>query len=301
MNRVYGNSILEYTIVGFLTVAVCVGAMLGLGKQMGTLMSDLKDDMRNQTTIAQHARTQDYVKTSHMVLHQSLDTYFVGMSAEEKLLLQSDLSDKLQTLGANGTTELLAKQLAVLANALLDKGEITEEQNSTLLQLANKGHDMALAERLVEDFVEMAGERKNDYRDITYEFQGKQYTPFKLAELVGYVGWYPNNIRDPFEEVSTAGPLLSDFQRLYQEADKNGSLNNPKVKDLVTVAAAQIVMTGELIEDNYSNYHNGVFNFQSREAFTKRVASHATGLHSTTICKVGRNMDGGTFCHKKGR
>lgn len=289
---------MEYTIVGFLMIAVCLGALLLLGKQLDSMMGGFQQNLSRHKSISEEAHSEVKAQISSRQLKESLNSHFVEMNPKEKYLLQSDLTGKLQTLGANGTTELLAKQIVVLAESLYKKGEITEEQRNTLQKLANKGHDMALVEGLVEDFVEMAGERQKELSNKTYNFEGKEYTPYELTRLVGYAGWYPNNIQDPFQDVTNGGALLVDFQRLYQEADRNGSLSNPDVKSLVTAAASQIVMTGELVEDNYSNYHNGVFNFKNKSEFTSKLASYSTHLHSSQICRSGNHIDGGTFCRK---
>lgn len=291
--RSKGNSILEYTVVGFLMVAVCVGVLMSLGKQMNTLIGDLKTDMKEHKAIAAQVNAEGYIQKSSMGLKESMNTYFVGLNQEDEKLLQKNFSGKLQTLGANGTTELLAKQIALLAKSLYEKGEITEEQRQTLLELANKGHDMAHVEGLVEDFVELAGDRQKEFSSKTYEFQGKQYTPMELVQMVGYVGSYSSDL---LRETPGGGALLTDFQRLYQEADKNGSLSNPAMKSLVMAAAAQIVMTGELVENSYYHYEIGYLKFKNKSDMMNQMASDATNLHSSHICTAGNNINGGTFC-----
>lgn len=291
--RACGNTILEYTVSGFLVLAVCVGVLMSVGKQLNTHFVDLKKDMKRHQALAIQAKVEANLQKYSLGTKEVIDNYFGEMNTAEGIILQRNLPGKLQTLGANGTTKLLSKYIAILANSLYEKGEITEEQRQTLLKLANKGHDMAYVERLVEDFVDLAGDRRKEFSNQTYEFQGKKYTPMELVQLVGYVKSYPSDV---LKETPGGGALLTDFQRLYQEANNNGSLSNAAMKSLVMAAAAQIVMTGELMENSYYHYETGHFRFKNKSDMMNQVASDATNLHSSHICTAGHNIDGGTFC-----
>jgi polyhydroxyalkanoate synthesis regulator phasin len=292
--RSRGNAIQEYGVVAFLGVAACVSVLLALGGQINTLMADLKQDMSAHRDAAAHAEAMVPGKLPAVEQEQPSAPALTGLTPEETLMLQSNLSSKLQTLGANGTTELLAKQLEALAQSLLAKGEITEAQFRTLQQLANKGHDMAQVEGMLEDYVEMASGKQSQFSDMKLQFQGQSYTPLALSKLIGINRTQPETITDFFSDTSGTGTLLSDFQSLYLSAEQNGSLDNPEVKALVTAAASQIVITGELMEHSYYKFHDGTDSNVS--AFTDRLLSKATQVRSWEICKSGNGNDDGTFC-----
>jgi hypothetical protein len=55
----------------------------------------------------------------------------------------NNLQETITTVGANGTTDILLASLRNLAEQLMEKGQITPEQESRLIELANKGHEVA--------------------------------------------------------------------------------------------------------------------------------------------------------------
>lgn len=295
MVRSPGNAIQEYALIGALAILACMGVLLSLGGSLNSLMLGLKQDMHSHREVTvQVKQPRDFQSVPGIIAETSAPPQTGGMAQEENPLIQRNLATKLQTLGANGTTELLANQIAELAKSLYEQGEITEAQRNTLLTLANKGHEMAQVERMLEDYVAMAGENRQQFNNMKIEFQGKQYTPMELSKLIGINRVQPETIKDFFREARDTGSLLADFQSLYLEAEKNGSMQVPAIKSLVTSAASQIIITGELMEHSYYKYHDGTYDDVA--SMKERIVSKATNVNSWQICKSGNGLDDGTLC-----
>jgi hypothetical protein len=266
----------EYALVSALIVLACLGALASLQNQPGNQMTDLSWHMNGGHASTVHGEIQAILKKT-----------YARLPADQQALLQSDFSTKLVTLGANGTTDLLATQLTLVAQALKEIGAITEAQSEDLLNLANQGHTIAQAERLIEDSVS----GKTQSSTGMYTFQGKEYTLDQLAGQIGFGGVSMDEVANPLTS-DKAEPVLANFQSLYTTAQRDGSLEIPEVKALVDQASSQILTTGELVEDVYTREQIT----DDYAAFKTRLASNATNASSGAICTAGRNTDTGQSC-----
>ncbi|MBX2860707.1 MAG: hypothetical protein KTR14_05705 [Vampirovibrio sp.] len=206
------------------------------------------------------------------------------------------LSSLVDTSGANGATSLINSQLVLMANELAQAGDITQQQQNTLVALANQGHDMANVQSQLEAAI--AGfTSTDDFQQQTVTYQGKDYPLITATWMIG-VGpdgpqpdTWPTNVMD----ITHAGPAMATYQQLYQEAVSSGALNNPAVNAIVSELALQTTFLTEVSE------HQIMTNFEtdtdgSAMADSAQQLSLLNHYNSSGICSTGGHQTTGVQC-----
>jgi hypothetical protein len=284
MKHQTGNTILEYSLIGLLIALGCMVGCLSFGKNFANAISGLKTEMstRNQLAI-EASKNAKMLSSTNPSSGSSGTSSKLGLTSEEQTLLEQPLSDKLQTTGANGTTELLAKQLELLAAQLLADGKITEEQSDAILRLANQGHYMAHLESLIE---QASGQS-------TVVMDGQTYSTWDLASRLGFMAIPPDGFAtaDVFSSDYTGNQEveLAKFIALYKEVMASGAASDPLVSSTILNASVQIVNIGESMEDAIYRDSNGY-------DLKNQLASRVTQMNSSRICTSGNFTDNGLLC-----
>ena len=237
----------------------------------------------------------------------------------------SDISKIIETTGANGATDLLAFTLMDLATKLVESGEMTEDQASYLVDLANQGHRMAAIQRAVEEGVQAAGEAGIPVSDYMVMFEGKEVPLRNLSNRVGLLwtttkdmaagGYNILNVPDMYandpNHVSDIGVDLNTFRELFNAADQNGSLNDPVIRDMVTKLALDIGNIGDSLENQLEKMQaaerDAIASGSQPPIYTKDILNAMVGAsneitdnNSATICTAGNASDSGVLCTGKG-
>jgi hypothetical protein len=294
-----GQTASEYTIIGALLIVAALGGLSLLGSTISDQLSGILGHTEPTHTVqVGSVITLGNTVTGH--LNNTPDSPGTaanhqtgGSTVPEDPNLPQGLSNTIQTLGANGTTELLAQKLETLAKTLLADGQITQAQSDLLMQLANQGHSAAQIEGLVESYVNAGGPAK---AGATIQYDGQAYTPLDLTKLVGYQTYGPLNGPNPLTPSKDSGAVMAKFQTLYQQVQTSGLLSNPDVKAVVDNAASQIVMIGELVDNSYYEYQQNQLKTKQPDFFEQSLASTATNLKSADICSSGNFKDTLTMC-----
>jgi len=283
-----GNTITEYAIVGALVVVVSIAALQFMSGGLNSAMATIRDDMQSK---------QIHVASVQAVQHAVNSGQISALSAADQALLEESLSQKLQTTGSNGSTEVLAKQLSAAADLLRAQGKIDQSQYNILVELANQGHKMAQTEAYISQAESMANGSFDAFNNTKYTVDGQTYTSFDLGHLIGFDGPTPESFSSADilnADLSSAGPQLSTFINLYQQALASGALDDPDALSTVQSAATQIASLGEITEHGTADFKGG--DVSDPASILASEASHATNMNSSKICKKGKSKDNGVLC-----
>lgn len=228
----------------------------------------------------------------------------------------SNLQQSIESNGANGTTDLLSMQLTALSKQLLAEGKIDEAGANLLQALANGGHEVASAEKALEDAY-LSG-------SSTVSYQGKSYPITEFTSKQMSFSIFPNGSNIPVVTENTIlnstkggdlGPVMGNFIGLYQDALKNKALQDPAVRqqvsDLVVKIAAIEAAVGFGTESIYGEKKSGTPDQQLKnmtvsmlkdlgqvdDIHSPNYGSTMTHGNSASICVAnGKGNDTGTHC-----
>ena len=210
----------------------------------------------------------------------------------------NNIQETVQTIGANGATELLSDQLEILAKQLLAEGAITEKQANALIFLANKGHTLADLEKGLENTLNN-GKNANAIRENQIVMDVRNFRqngdPLGTKDTQSYNGVL-DLVGKMDVEIATGKPSsnLLWFQNAWDDAKRSGAMANPNVKAIVNQLAGTIYdianevgkVTKDFARDKISSPTNVM----------PLVASQQTHDNSAGICTVGNGQDSGIHC-----
>jgi polyhydroxyalkanoate synthesis regulator phasin len=222
--------------------------------------------------------------------------------------LNQPLSETIATLGANGTTTLLADQLESIAKQLMKEGEITKEQADSLIKLANQGHYMADIAGAVEKAAQLKDYANNmDFFNQQIEFEGKRMTVYQLSSVMGYstpldayrydakTGIVYDKIpEDLLHPDYPSNPAIASFLDIYHTLEANGALADPTIQTVVASLASKITITNELLTQSMGDLFMGYST--ATDQVVEMTAAKATHVNSAGICDVGSGTDSGVQC-----
>jgi hypothetical protein len=301
MKRKTGNTLLEYSLIGSLIALGCVAGLLGAGKNFAAIISDLKADMANHKQVALVANSNAKLMTSMSSSSSSPGGLTTTLSQQEQMLLEQPLADKLQTTGANGTTELLAKQLELLATQLLAEGKITDAQSDIILRLSNQGHRMAQMEQLIEQGIQASNSDTSQLKNMTVTLDGQSYLISDLPGQIGIDQYRPMDFANGdilSDYASYRSPEMEKFITLYQQVVASGAASDPLVASTIRSSVTQIASVAETVEDNmwYAINETDQYGLSGVSDLNSRLASEITQINSSYICKAGHFSDSGLLC-----
>ncbi len=284
-----GNAITEYALIGFLVLLSAIAGVQLFGANFNTAMGMVKDDMKAKNQAALAAWVSNTASATGKI---------PVLSLSEQALLEESLTSKLQTTGANGSTEVLAKQLAAAAAKLLKDGKIDQSQYDILMKLSNQGHKMAQVQGMIADAMKYANGDVNLFNGLKFTLDGQSYTAPQLAKMIGFNGPSPadfgaaNILCSPTG--GTTGSEVSNFLSLYNQALSSGALSDPLAKSTVDSASTQIASLGELTEDVVWNVQNGMS--MDTASITTLTSTSTTTMNASKICTAGQFVDNGALC-----
>ncbi len=222
----------------------------------------------------------------------------------------SNLKGAIEASGANGTTNMLASTLESVAISLVDKGELTQAQANMLIDLANKGHQIAGVQKFMEDMINAPGatiEALNTtpftYNGVTYPYirelthrigicGGSTQASCQTNMPYGNIGYYNNpevGVTDAWVGTDTLA-----FLQQYEAIKASGMLADPAVSALVKEITSNIAGLADNFETTVaiSTYNNT----PPTQILPAVAASYQTNTGSTVICTTGSGSDTGTSC-----
>ncbi len=271
-----GNSLLEYVLPLMIFFVSGIGASFAFdlpGRIALFFQTSVSADKDGTTMKVKGLGTlpQGTVLPPELLL-LSVPTQTVSFttSTEEAISLPyiSNLSESIETAGANGTTTLLIGSLETLIAHAELLGELDPEQVKILRALANQGHRIALIEQTMETMDTMASQVLKS----TVTFEDQEYPKDDLAR-----------------KVSTSGEDGAEFLALYQEAIAQGALKDPTMGAVISHLVQDILLTSDAFYEVVLE-SNSAFDFKlNNEINSSLMASKVTDEDSKGICDTSGN------------
>lgn len=281
-----GNTITEYTLVALLAIAGSVGGWAIFGGGLNFSMDALKGDMASQIGSAQTAQAKraaeaearekaaQLAQTPPDGLPNAAQARASGNAMDD---LVDQGQDPIQVAGSGGNTREVLNALRLSIKRAIDAGDLPPEQAGLANQLANKGHELATMQGILERarFDAMGSASVYDNTRLTYN--GQTYSPQQLArhltneiEVFAKLQWDTENSGLPPSVVSVV------------------SIAAPKIKDYAASARSIAISTDEAmavgVGENKGDPQNVVY---------------ADGTHgqSGNVCRANGQTDSGKRCN----
>ncbi len=300
---------MEYSLIGILVLVVCVAGLEIFTGEMSQLWQKLWADMESRqgqavAVTAPPSPPAPYPKSPGdseglpVVIENPGTTKFVTKKGTVIILPDTvdKMEDTIRTLGANGTTTILANSLEALIKQLVASNELDRTQAQSLISLANKGHSIAKLQKLTEDTISNT-RTIDEYREIMES--NPNVTLFDGNRYLHLLGHYDMNAEDPLQPGIGAYGATGEFLNAYHAAVASGALNDPAVRAVVDTLARKI--------SNLSATSNFTFvALANRQILQSEVSSNIakniakTHDKSAQICTTGNGQDSGTQCSPGG-
>lgn len=296
MRKHTGQGMTEYSLISVLVLCLGLSALPLLGKNLnvsiqGTVDTLQKPQKQGLEVISTGGNSR--IKPPDVLIPKSaqLTTNGIDLSSYQSL------AKEIQTAGANGTTEIMADRIEVLAHEKLAQGEITQAQYNQLVALANQGHRLGALNKLAEEFVANASPGTN-FKDQTVIFDGKRYTLSEFTSLFGFHQPYEEGmLTSPLDAGKFANTEMSTFIRFYDQAVANGALADPATQVEVKKLSADIASINDSVLFALDDLA-----FEAKiqpQEFTTSIVSRIAGMDapqstnqkSAVICNFGHGQD----------
>lgn len=288
-----GQSLTEYGIITALVAVVSIGVWVGLSGGLRAAVSGMASDNQGAnktplTAVIASPQGQTSLTSGSPPSANDLSAGFDLTSPSASAGVNS-IASLVETVGANGTTSILASQIEILAKQLLESGKIDQEQANILQNLSNKGHEIAMAQKGLEESAQKAGGDSQKFQNTPIVLNdGQEYSrPWAVAALMG---------KDQYGE---QGKLIKEFDALLAKAQSSGSLSDSVAREIVMTVTTNIRAISQEMLDTTGTIMNG----ESPAALHQAIVEEAAGLKSTVthsnsgvICTAGNGQDQGTAC-----
>ncbi|MBY0405025.1 MAG: hypothetical protein K2X66_14085 [Cyanobacteria bacterium] len=311
-----GNSLVEYVLpLGIIAVVVLVGTGLVSGNftQWMPSMSNgtLKNDGHSKSLVLRPLGSNPFTQTIQLTLSDG--------SSLDLENYPTDIKSLVETLGPNGTTDLLVDAIRQLAQKLLAKGEITQAQANELSALANSGHSWANSQGVIESALRDSRGNKALFESKVSPLMTQLSSQFATLDKIdpeavkffnlnvinakpildaqgkvmkdaqGNYMYDSNNV-----ETSHYTPLQVSFANSYAQASKSGIFQDPVVKKVVDSLSHNIFQLGSVSINLTTQVLKSQYQFNLSD-FNQSVQKQIDG-QSSNICAVGGGNDTGVSC-----
>ncbi len=241
MSAKRGNTATEYSLVGASVLVATVGLWFLLGGGLSKAFAVLKAEMQVRGIVVGFAKfgqtignAMDVKGTDGRVIE--VGPQFLG-------------APTTQTAGTSGNTADAYKQLKALWAKSVEEGKMTEEEAANLDALAQQALKLAQIQKAIETAMAQVGYDNEILLSLQVQLDGEGYTVAQLAEMIG---WKENTTGEgnPLIPDSNANGLeLNKLKELYQQAEKDGALNDPAVKALVSQLTEKVADFSDVSQD----------------------------------------------------
>lgn len=277
-----GNTVAEYALIGTGTLVLLFGAFQLLGGDLNTIFGNLDNMMKHQSQVASSATAQHLAAKNSFSPAQPSQTQ-TGSNPPQNGPPPSSSSGTpqgstqqgpiTQTVGANGTTETYAQNITNSAQQALADGSITQSEYNTIVALANKGHDIATVQGLLETAFTNSQGNSATYANTHLTFNGQTYTPDQLNSVL------QTNV--------------SQFGDLKQQAVVlNGVLYDQNLLTTINNSGTQIINNGFATQQQ----NQSSASFIQYQQTDPNTGSADTNQNSASICTAGQHLDSGNHC-----
>lgn len=288
--RCKGNTLFEYILIGSGLIMLSMVGLQLLAGNLNLQFGVVKDDMRSRIALTAQQSQKAADEKSAFEAAESLTAETLQQSGLDISGMSIDeISNIIQTSGANGATELLASYLDSYIEQLRGEGTMSEEQLNILQKLANAGHDLAKAEKALDDAV------KSGQGTVTHN--GETMTVDQFKEQLGFNNTVGIDAASSMDAGSSMS-LLSPFMNIYNEAQASGAVNGEVNTLSVQIAALSDLAKWNTGTDSTNLSYAYVTAMQQVGISDTAVdVSEATHGNSGQICNAGSGSDTGTQCN----
>lgn len=275
-NAAQGNTILEYCLIGGLITMVCVGGFMMIGTNWNSYMLGVKQDMlgHKQAALSAQAKKSQVASAAQAQIQAQQQAAANGQAAAASASSAASNST-VETVGANGHTGTYAQNILDQAKQALASGKLTQTEYDIVAKLANKGHDIASIQGLLENAFKQSNGNSSAYANTQLTFNGQNYTPAQLNAVL------ESNI--------------SDFGALRSQASvQNGVLYDQALLTSINDNGGKIINNGYSSQqqnqtaDSFIQYQNG--------GLGADTGSSNTHQESAIICTNGQHVDANNHC-----
>lgn len=220
------------------------------------------------------------------------------------------LSKAVETSGVNGTTEQLLGSLESLIAKLVADGKLTPAQASAYNKLANAGHNLADAEKLIENTMTSCGSNISCLQNTPVVFKGQTYGNLVAFETANIGFWEtcesPGVCSNPTPTLSSLNStgiqtngwrgISGDFAQEYSALQSQGMLADPDMNKIVTALSTQILLMSDTLETTSGKTAVNDNPDFTPENYASNIISGVTEYDSASICSVGGGTDSGVKC-----
>jgi hypothetical protein len=269
-----GNTILEYVLIG-LVLLLCIGGFSLLSTNWNDIMKQFKQDMLSHNQAATNANALQKQQIANAQAQVQAQAQQAATSATNSASSASVATNTqtVETVGANGNTDTFASEILSNAKQALASGKLTQTEYDLIARLANKGHDIAQIQGLLENAYTTSKGNSSAYATSQLTFNGQSYTPSQLNSIL------ESNI--------------SDFGALRSQASvQNGVLYDQALLTSINNSGAQIINSGYASQQqnqtaaSFIQYQDGGLG----------VSSTDTHEQSAVICTNGEHLDINNHC-----
>lgn len=218
-----------------------------------------------------------------------------------------DVAESVQTVGANGTVELLATSIKAMATQLLAEGKIEESGANALINLANLAHRQAAIAAIVDQAMQNAGGDTSAVLAMTVQFEGNAYRLPDLANLIATGSANPNGTYN-------YGLEISKFWNAYTGLWDAGAMKDPVaagvvdtyVKEIANLTDSNRVIlykmstgyggTPDVYRKSQAEYLQSIGFGNTAQLLENHTGSQVTHQNAAGICGTGGHRDSGRQC-----
>lgn len=304
------NSMVEYAlpvaIIGILLFGFSASFVPGFKETAGNIFQANPSVTSTDSLALQSMGALPYTQPLEITLSDGTKLYLNSYP--------SNLGKMVETVGADGTTELLLENIHLIAKQLRDSGKISESEYNQLEALANRGHRLGEIERLITANAEGANLDNTKFKTAKVAFDGQEYTMFELARMLGHIGEGDplgvtrNNI--PPELIAFMGLTEKDlyksvgrerleYHREFLAVHNMFESKEPALDRLLNSLGNNIASMAQFTASTTADYtENSAVEEIGSIPFIAELASKATHLDSASICALDGGTDRGIRCPK---
>lgn len=307
VKRLPGNTMAEYALIGTLLAGVCIAALMQLGGNLNTNIDGFQSSLAYKPYGGTPVPGGAPAPGSNPAGGPSSPTSGVPGNLGDLLNKSTfqGVQEAIMVSGANGATDQLASTMKAYVEQLLAEGKLTDDQASILTRLANEGHALAGAEKLLEDAT-LNG-------SSTVNYNGQTYSVTDFTEMFGVDPGKGIAATAKNMSAADAKALSAPFVDLYTQAKASGALSDPAVASVIDSLSGQIYVMSDQAKWNAKGVANGSIpkeNYFQDMSYGYVTAMEQTGVsnlppgaissathgNSSQICSTGAGSDSGTNC-----
>ena len=293
LNQNFGQSLVEYSLAIGAVCLLSLGGLIMLGGSLRDFIPKILHKENAPTEQSTAPSTPASPSSTAGTSHLNITTSSGGTINVDDY--PTDLKTTIVTLGANGTTDVLADTILKLAEQQLAAGTISQDQYNSLAALSNQGHYLGE----LAGAIQTAAANSTDgttFNNTTAVIKGETVPIVSLNGMLGITG---ENYNDPSSmtldalHAKDANPPLQQFNDLYQQALTSGAMNDPVVRQVVEDAASKIAQINTSLDYLAGGVSTETVSATSSTTFLAGLMVHQ---NASTICTAGNGSDTGVSC-----